>query len=88
LAKDIRENTARLERHELRERTLGEHLKKVLAALEKRMKSQDAQLEGVQNTLVQVQASLQQVGTKDLNACKMNLLNRELPSILLVAKES
>ncbi|KAF4520503.1 hypothetical protein B566_EDAN004828 [Ephemera danica] len=60
LAKDIRDNSARLERHEQRERQLGEHLKRVIANVEKRLKTQETELTGVQNTLNQILSSLQQ----------------------------
>lgn len=38
----MRENTEKLERHEARERQLGEQLKKALAVLTKRMSTVDA----------------------------------------------
>lgn len=41
----FRDNSDKLERHEFRERQLGEQLKKALAGLDKRYKSQDQNIE-------------------------------------------
>lgn len=41
----FRDNSDKLERHEFRERQLGEQLKKALAGLDKRYKSQDQNLD-------------------------------------------
>jgi predicted RNase H-like nuclease (RuvC/YqgF family) len=61
LNRDLRENNARLERHELRERQLGEHLKKTIAGLEKHLKHQQANIEGLKDTTNRILNSLDQV---------------------------
>lgn len=61
LNRDLRENNARLERHELRERQLGEHLKKTIAGLEKHLKQQHTNIEGVKATTNRILTSLDQV---------------------------
>jgi predicted RNase H-like nuclease (RuvC/YqgF family) len=61
LNRDLRENNARLERHELRERQLGEHLKKTIANLEKHLKHQQANIEGLKDTTNRILNSLDQV---------------------------
>jgi len=61
LNRDIRENNARLERHELRERQLGEHLKKSIAGLERHLKGQQSSVDSLRETVNRILVSLDQV---------------------------
>ncbi|XP_059476904.1 ERC protein 2 [Neocloeon triangulifer] len=60
LNRDLRENNARLERHELRERQLGEHLKKTIAGLEKHLKKQQADVDALRSDVGRVVHGLNQ----------------------------
>lgn len=48
----FRDNSDKLERHEYRERQLGEQLKKALAGLDKRYKNQDQSIERIESILI------------------------------------
>jgi hypothetical protein len=61
LARDLRDNNLRLERHEMRERQLGEHLKKTIAGLEKHLKLQQSSIDGLRETVSRIVSSLDQV---------------------------
>lgn len=47
----FRDLTDKLERHELRERTLGDQLKRALSSLDKRERAQDTRLEEILTTV-------------------------------------
>lgn len=64
----FRDTTDKLERHELRERQLGEQLKKALSSMDKRERAQDHVLNGivsklnsVEDRLRKMESTLQQV---------------------------
>lgn len=66
----FRDNVAKLERHEYRERELGEQLKNLLASIENRQKQQDSSdstLEAVVNGLVPSIELLKKASVEDVN---------------------
>lgn len=55
----FRDNTDKLERHEYRERQLGEQLKKSLAVIEKKQKSEEISLNLISETLNNINQRLE-----------------------------
>lgn len=54
----FRDSTDKLERHEYRERVLGDHLKKALSALDKRQRTLETNMDTVAVTLSKLDARL------------------------------
>ncbi|XP_065349195.1 kinesin-1 heavy chain [Cloeon dipterum] len=65
LNKDLRENSNRLERHELRERHLGEHLKKSIAGLDKMLKQQQNSIDILRSSVSGIITTLNQREERD-----------------------
>lgn len=59
----FRDNSEKLERHEYRERQLGEQLKKALSGLDKRYRSQDQSIDKLGSYLLKAEERLKNFET-------------------------
>lgn len=55
----FRDNSDKLERHELRERQLGEHLKKALSTVEKKQKTEETHTDAILEVLNNISKRLE-----------------------------
>ncbi|CAB3385795.1 Hypothetical predicted protein [Cloeon dipterum] len=65
LNKDLKDNSNRLERHEFRERHLGEHLKKSIASLDKLLKQQQNSIDILRSSVSGIITTLNQREERD-----------------------